>query len=217
MKKILLIDDRRDEQAVLLRQHEIDLSKYKDYIDNLSGEESLSFFTKFNINDESLLQYKVWIIHQTLFNKMKGIQRKVERFCKQNNIQLVLFSGSISIVMIKQKTGLLKMSRDGLYKNLKIFLEHSKRNEPQLGILGFGNNWKAVLLSNVEDSIEEFLDNVGETISIELFKCAINNFDTAVKILDNVKFMKSTGSINRDEVESLLHDIKGEIKEQMEM
>ena len=208
MKKILLIDDRRAEQALLLEQHEIDLSKYENYLDNLSGEESLDFFTDFNINNESLLLYEVWIIHQTLFDKVKGMQRKVERFCKQNNIQLVLFSGYITTIMISPKIGVLKLSRDNLYKNLKNFLDHNKDGEAQLEMLGFGNDWKVRLLSNVEDTIEKFLITSRQTISMELFKSKINNFDSAVKILGNDDYLNLVDEVDKEVIASFLREIQ---------
>ncbi len=217
MKKILLIDDETDKQNSLLEQYGIDFTKYMDILDNLTGEESMAFFIGLDMDDESFLQYKVWIIHQTLFNKLKGMKRRVERFCKQNTIQLVLFSGSVSTVMIKPKTGLLKMSRDDLYKNLTYFLEHSKSNEPQLEILGFGDNWIVPLLSNVEDSIEKFLATEGQSISSELFKSQINNLELAVKILGKEDFLNLTASIDRDVIVSLLYEIQEVKKEQLEM
>ena len=217
MKKILLIDDETDKQNSVLEQVGIDFIKYMDILDNLTGEEAIAFFIDLDMDDEPLVQYKVWIIHQTLFNKLKGMKRRVERFCKQNSIQLVLFSGSISTVMIKPKTGLLKMSRDDLYKNLKNFLEYSKNNEAQLEILGFGDNWKVTLLSNTEDAIEKFLDNESETISMELFRSTINNLDSTIKILGNEDFFNLSGRVDRDVIVSLLQDIQDTIKEQMEM
>ncbi len=217
MKKILLIDDRRDEQAVLFRQYEIGLHQYEDYLDNLSGEESIAFFANFNINNVSLLKYKVWIIHQTLFDKLKGMQRKTERFCKQNHIQLVLFSGYISTIMISPKIGVLKLSRDDLYKNLKNFLDYNKDGEAPLEMLGFGNDWQVRLLSNVEDTIEKFLVTSERTISMELFKSKINNFDSAVKILGNDDYVNLANEVDKEVIVSLLREIQEMIMKQTEL
>ncbi len=217
MKKILLIDDRIDEQAVLLKQYEIVLNKYEDYLNSLAGEESIDFFRDFDIDDESFLEYKVWIMHQGLFKKLEVTQRKIERFCKQNNIQLVLFSGLISTVMIKPKTGLMKLSRDNLYKNLKNFLEYSKEGESPLEMLGFGSDWKVRLLSNVDDSIERFLLTAGPSISTELFKSKINNLSSAVKILGNDDYLNLAHEVDREVIVSLLLEIQEMILEQTEL
>ena len=217
MKKILLIDDRKDEQERLLQRYKINLDEYSTILDNLTGDMAINLFATFNTNDEFLLQYSVWIIHHSMFKKRKPILKKIEKFCHQNGINLVLFTGDNQKIEFNPKKGLLKLSRNDLYRNLKPFLDYNRDVEPQLVILGFGDNWKAALLSNVEDSIEKFLNNVGETISIELFKNEINNLETAVKILDNVKFLDLTGNVSRNEVESLLQDMQDEIKEQMEI
>ncbi len=217
MKKILLIDDEIGKQNSLLKQYEIDLTDNAEILDNLTGEDATNFLVDFNIDDKLLLQYKVWIIHQTIFNEIKSIQKKVEKFCRQNSIKLVLFTGITSTVMFKPKKGLLKLSRNNLYKNLKLFLEESLDNESQLEILGFGSKWEVTLLSNVEDSIESFLLEPVQSIGVELFKSKINNLDSAIKILGNEDFYELTGSVDREVIGSLLQDIQDKISEQMEI
>ncbi|MFC2073793.1 hypothetical protein ACFLR3_00935 [Campylobacterota bacterium] len=216
MKKILIVDDREERQYDDLSKVEnFDINAYADIIDNWVGLEHKKLFEHLTIEDFSELPYTVIIVHQSVFENDFRKEMKLEKLCKKNNKDLVLFSGQISTISYKSDPKILKLNSSVLYsKNLELFLKKSRSGEPKIEILGYGENWELSLLINIKKAINRFMSNRNEP------EIMFEDFRAQVK-LDSIKFLISfeepnTTNINREYVESLLEKISTEINSRME-
>ncbi|MDQ1339005.1 MAG: hypothetical protein QG567_154 [Campylobacterota bacterium] len=174
----MLIDDRTERQIKFYKETSIDFFKYSEILDNFTADSYEELLEEFRNNDFSRLdEYEVIITHRSAFGDLNGqMISTFKEICKQKNKpkSLVFFSGGISSVSIKNSPfeHLLLNSKKFYSNNLKLFLELSKNNKPNLLVLAFGENWKINLLLNSLEKINVFIgkNNFAENITYEEFE-----------------------------------------------
>ena len=126
MKKILLIEDRKERQQLFINETDIDLNKYKDILDNAIDEKYDEIFYKLKANTFDFENYSTIISHKSAFDKDNSAMiEKLKDYCKTRKKTLVFFSGGIDenyynrseyeLILINSKT---------FYsQNIKLFLE----------------------------------------------------------------------------------------------
>lgn len=178
MKKIMLIDDRTERQTKFYEETCINFDKDSDVLDNFTADSYEKLLEEFRNNDfRRLDEYEVIITHRSAFGDLNGqVISTFKELCKQKNKpkSLVFFSGGISSVSIKNSPfeHLLLNSKKFYSNNLKLFLELSKNNKPNLLVLAFGENWKINLLLNSLEKINVYIgkNNFAENITYEEFE-----------------------------------------------
>lgn len=178
MKKIMLIDDRTERQTKFYEETGINFDKDSDVLDNFTADSYEKLLEEFRNNDfRRLDEYEVIITHRSAFGDLNGqVISTFKELCKQKNKpkSLVFFSGGISSVSIKNSPfeHLLLNSKKFYSNNLKLFLELSKNNKPNLLVLAFGENWKINLLLNSLEKINVYIgkNNFAENITYEEFE-----------------------------------------------
>jgi len=197
VKKILLIEDRVERQIKFRDDTGINFEKFSDFLDN-----------KIKLDKSSLNDYSTIITHRSAFgNEDENILDYLKKYCEETGTQLVFFSGGISTTYYSNtKYEFLLLNSKSFYsRNLQLFLEDVKQNEnPNLLLLGYGEQWKFNILLNTLEKINLFISN-SETEGKE--KVKLNRFKTSTKI-ENI-----TGMIDLQypEVEMggvLLNDLK---------
>lgn len=178
MKKIMLIDDRTERQTKFYEETGINFDNDSDVLDNFTADSYEKLLEEFRNNDfRRLDEYEVIITHRSAFGDLNGqVISTFKELCKQKNKpkSLVFFSGGISSVSIKNSPfeHLLLNSKKFYGNNLKLFLELSKNNKPNLLVLAFGENWKINLLLNSLEKINVYIgkNNFAENITYEEFE-----------------------------------------------
>lgn len=216
MKKIMLIDDKTERQIKFNEETNI-LTKYADVFENFTGESYNKLLEEFRNNDFSRLdEYEVIITHRSAFGELNGqVISTFKAICKDNK-SLVFFSGGISSVSIKNSPfkHLLLNSKKFYSDNLKIFLELSKENEPNLLVLAFGENWKINLLLNSLEKINVFIgkNNSAENITYEEFEDEVH----MELIRDYLIFEQPTNDfLKMQDFKKLTKDLTNQIKQQV--
>ncbi|MBD3842280.1 MAG: hypothetical protein IE909_10415 [Campylobacterales bacterium] len=176
MKKIMLIDDRTERQEKFCKETGINLDEYSDILDNFTANDYEKLLEDFKSNDFSIIEkYEVIITHRSAFGDLNYlVNSKFKELCKQKNKSIVFFSGGISSISIKNSPfeHLLLNSKKFYSNNLKLFLELSKNNKPNLLVLAFGENWKINLLLNSLEKINVYIGKnyFAENITYEEFE-----------------------------------------------
>lgn len=169
MKKILLIEDRIERLDKYIETTGFDIKT----LDVLEQRESLG--------DVDLGEYSMIITHRSAYgDNDQNILDFLKKHCEETNTKLVFFSGGISSTFYsKSKFEFLLLNSQAFYSdNLQLFLNDAVKNEePNLLLLGYGENWKINIILNTLEKINLFIsDNEGK----EIIK--FNNFKTVTKI-----------------------------------
>lgn len=220
MKKIMLIDDRTERQIKFYEDTGINFDKDSDVLDNFTADFYEELLEEFRNNDFSRLdKYEVIIAHRSAFGDLNGqVISTFKEICKQKNKpkSLVFFSGGISSVSIKNSPfeHLLLNSKKFYSNNLKLFLELSKNNKPNLLVLAFGENWKINLLLNSLEKINIFIgkNNSEANITYEEFEDEVH-MDL---IRGFLKFEQPTNDfLTIQDFRKLTKDLTNQIKQQV--
>lgn len=170
---ILLIEDRAERQVVALKNTGIDLELFSDLLDNRIGERYESFLEDFQNDSFKLDRYDVIACHKSAFDdKNTEILNKLERFCEQQNIPLVLFSGGIDANFYSNGVPETLVLNSGTFysANLDLFLDSCKEGNHNLPILLYGTKWKLNILLSVLEKINLLIENSdGQSIGIKIF------------------------------------------------
>jgi hypothetical protein len=163
MKKILLIEDRKERQQRFVNHTNVDLNEYSDMLENKIGQaydEVYEFFKKgeFDFDD-----YVMVIVHKSAFNgDTQEVLYGIENECKNRAIPLVLFSGGITANYYEEEKSFKKLelnSKDFYSQNLKMFLENYRENSNiELLILSYGRRWKLDIVLNCMEKINIFIE-----------------------------------------------------------
>lgn len=176
MKKILLIEDRIERLDKYIETTGFDIKT----LDVLEQRESL--------DDVDLGEYLMIITHRSAYgDNDQNILDFLKKHCEETNTKLVFFSGGISSTFYsKSKFEFLLLNSQAFYSdNLQLFLNDAVKNEePNLLLLGYGENWKINIILNTLEKINLFIsDNEGK----EIIK--FNNFKTVTKIENIERFI----------------------------
>jgi len=176
VKKILLIEDRIERLDKYIETTGFDIKT----LDVLEQRESL--------DDVDLGEYLMIITHRSAYgDNDQNILDFLKKHCEETNTKLVFFSGGISSTFYsKSKFEFLLLNSQAFYSdNLQLFLNDAVKNEePNLLLLGYGENWKINIILNTLEKINLFIsDNEGK----EIIK--FNNFKTVTKIENIERFI----------------------------
>lgn len=220
MKKIMLIDDRTERQIKFYEETGVNLDEYSDVLDNFTADSYEELLKDFKSNDFSIIEkYEVIITHRSAFGDLNGLViSNFKELCKQKNKSIVFFSGGISSISIKNSpfVHLLLNSKKFYSNNLKLFLELSKNNKPNLLVLAFGENWKINLLLN---SLEKINLEVGKNIEKEELRWDGFKMKTKLELISDFVKIKEPELVNNfvsiQNLKKLTKDITNQIKQQV--
>ena len=164
MKKILLIDDIKSRQEEFLKEVNIEIDKYKDKLDNKTGDEYSNVFNQLKENTFNYEEYSMFILHASAFEPYRTeIIFKIEEYCKKYRKPLVYFSGGKEVNNYSAIGGLekLELNTKVFYsKNLKVFLDSYNYEKPNILMLSYGDQWKTNIILNILEKINIFIENI---------------------------------------------------------
>ncbi len=186
---ILLIEDRAERQVVALRNTGINLESFSDILDNRTGERYDSFLDDFQKNSFELDRYDVIACHKSAFDdKNTEVLNRLERFCEERDIPLVLFSGGIDANFYSSGAPETLVLNSGTFysTNLGLFLESYKVGNHNLLILLYGAKWKLNILLSILEKINLLIENSdGQSIGIKRF-LQETHYDNLIEIYPNI-------------------------------
>ena len=165
MRKILLIEDRRERQQLFINETDIDLNKLYEVVDNAIDEKYDEIFYKLKDNTFDFENYSTIISHKSAFDKDNSAMiEKLKDYCKTRKKTLVFFSGGIDenyynrseyeLILINSKT---------FYsQNIKLFLEAYKNGVEDILMLLYGKRWKLNIALNILEKLSFFLQKNSE-------------------------------------------------------
>jgi len=198
--KVLLIEDRQKRQEQFLNNSNVFLSKYS-ILDNKTGTRYQEF-KKNILEDKTILkEYDIIISHRSAFDKDNAkIMDIMEEHCTNHSKKMVLFSGGIySSYYQTNPFEKLSLNSKKLYsQNLELFLDNiENKNEVNLHILAYGEDWEINLLLGVLEKInlllqkdDDFIDgldydDLNDDVNIELIQDFIDIQNLTVE--DNIE------------------------------
>jgi len=159
MKKILLIDDRKERQTKFTADTGIDLESYIDILDNITGEEYYTYVDKLS-QDNFELEHDIIMVHRSAFGETNiNILDRLKNYCKDKDKKLIFFSGGISSTFyMREPFEILLINSKIFYSsNLKIFLDDAIKNDFNILKIGYGDKWKLNVMLNTLEKINKFL------------------------------------------------------------
>ncbi len=173
MKKIILIEDRTPRQISFLNSNNIELSSYKNVIDNMIDEDANKILEDIKNNNFSLLSsYDVVICHQSVENNTIVLSN-LKNYCKKQQKTLIFFSGGISANYYENsELEYLELNSQTFYsQNLALFLEATQNEDENILMLCYGKHWKQNVVANILEKTNNFISKQTED-DIELSKFA---------------------------------------------
>lgn len=220
MKKILLIEDRPKRQELFMADSNegFEIEKYSDILDNMVGVGYDSIYHKL-LDASYNIEHSVIICHRSAFGDHNSkILDKLKEYCKKNSKKLVFFSGGIANTFYSSTPAdfLLLNSKLFYSKNLELFLEDCKVNEPNILILGYGINWELNILLNTLEKINYFIGmNINEDmVEYESFKTE-TKIDLIEKTINFKQPELHNGGVKMISLEKLSKDVLNFIKEKI--
>lgn len=189
-------------------------------MDNFTAESYEALLEKFRNNDFSTLdEYEVIMTHRSAYGDLNGqVIDILKKKCEQKKKPLVFFSGGISSISIKNSPfeHLLLNSKKFYSDNLKLFLELSKNDKPNLRVLAFGENWKINLLLN---TLEKINLEIGNNIEKEELRWDSFKMKTKLELISGFVKIKDPELVNHfasiQSLKKLTNDLTNQIKQQV--
>ncbi|MBL0721720.1 MAG: hypothetical protein JJV88_03985, partial [Sulfurovum sp.] len=188
MKKILLIEDRKERQQLFMNATDIDFDRYSDVLDNAIDEKYDEIFYKLKDGSFDFENYSVIISHKSAFDKDNSmIVEKLKSYCKTHKKPLVFFSGGIDENYYdKSEYELILMNSKTFYsQNIALFLEAFKNGTEDILMLLYGKKWKLNIALNLLEQLSFFLQKNQKDESVH------NNAlvkDVDISLLDTISF-----------------------------
>jgi len=216
MKKILLIEDVSDRQNEFMSHLDFSLTSYSDILKNSIGDKYIDVAKSLKNDTFNFDDYEIIITHKSAFeDQTNTIISKLELYCEKTKTPLVLFSGGVSDYYNNSKYEHLQLnSKDFYSQHLKLFLDEYKNGNINLMILSYGNKWKILVLLNVLEKINLFLNKMKEEdIVYDSFKNL-----TQLNHLNNVQYSFYSmniedGWVYKEEIYKIRDSISQYIKE----
>ncbi len=211
MKKILLIEDRVERQEKFSDDTGIELSDYRDFLDNQK-----------EIDLSKLEGYSTIIVHRSAFgDRNDNVLDHLKSYCADSKTNLVFFSGGItSTYYSKTKYEFLLLNSKAFYsRNLKAFLDLTKeKGQTNLLLLGYGENWQMNLMLNTLEKINLFIaENIEEPmVEFELFK----TYTKIENINGYIEFEYPTtkkGGVLIEDLDKFANSIQSKIRRKVEL
>lgn len=223
MHKTLIIEDRSARKEKFLDPNtKANLDAYKSVLSFVEGDD----YTKIKINltydiFEDFNSYSVIISHRSAFEH--GLLDKLKEYCKNSKKPLVFFSGGISTSYYDESSFpfLTINSKDFYSSNLIKFLEKLKsKNEIELPILQYGENWELNYLMEARNSLANYL-----FLNKDVKQVSRNVIENEIKFNSRVLHFLKERSENKEwitegirengfnRLNEILENLKGEINE----
>jgi hypothetical protein len=219
--KVLLIEDRQKRQEQFLENSNVLLSGYP-MLSNATGIEYKKF--KKNILDDKriLEKYDIIISHRSAFDKDNAkVMDIIEEYCITNSKKMVLFSGGIySSYYQAEPFEKLSLNSKILYsQNLRLFLDNLKnKDEVNLHILAYGENWEVNLLLMVVEKINILLRKGNDFINGWDFD-DLNDFTNLeiIKNYINIENLIEKDTVSRKDIDTVRDDIMNFINKKLDL
>ena len=221
MKKILLIEDREERQRLFSYKTKIDFDTYRDVLENKIGQDYQDFYELVKSDKFDFNEYRVVIAHKSAFNgDTQEVLYKIEKGCKENGVDLVLFSGGVTSNYYEESDSFKKLelnSKDLYSVNLELFLENYIENRTvELLILSYGEKWKLNILLNSMEKINNFISSsVDEDIVYDTFVNATNFHLIETLEIEYLKPNIDDGWVYLWELKEMALSIEKKIKERI--
>ncbi len=223
MHRTLIIEDRSARKEKFLDSDtKANLDAYKSELTFVEGDDYTNI--KMNLtNDvfENFDLYSVIISHRSAFEH--GLLDKLKEYCKKNKKPLVFFSGGISTSYYDESSFpfLTINSKDFYSNNLIKFLEKLKlKNEVELPILQYGENWEINYLMEARNSLANYL-----FLNKDVKQVSRNVIENEIKFNSRVLHFLKERTENKEwinegiredgfnRLNEILENLKGEINE----
>ena len=199
MSKILFLEDRPQRQKLYLPNHEKDIDillsikeleipqgpKCKVLIDNINT-------ASFNLDD----YFKLILIHKSSLNAQGLIN--ITRFCKENNINLILFSGNIGqLNYINESFELLNINSSDLYTDRLIPFINDFINDKVESLLELiYDNWRLTYLLLLRQLLTS--KEYGNENDVDRFEHKIENIK---------QILSYNSEINKENINEIIDEI----------
>jgi len=148
MKKILFLEDRPGRQEQYLTSEGVKNLQSIEGVKRLLGKECREMIEQLNKNDDSPLnEFTLLLIHRSALSPV-GIDTVINH-CKNNNKNLVFFSGGISQSLFSSENFpyLMLNSKDFYQRNMSTFLRnYVDEKSKHITELIYGTNWDINLM-----------------------------------------------------------------------
>ena len=221
MKKILLIDDRKERQTKFTADTGIDLEEYSNILDNITGEDYHEYVEKLSQKDFEL-EHEVIIVHRSAFGETDiNILDRLKNYCQSKHKKLIFFSGGISSTFyLKEPFEFLLVNSKVFYSNnLKIFLDDSLNSNINIVKIGYGNKWKLNIMLDVLEKINLFISNGNNYNHEDMTRYSTFQDKSQILLIDEYIRYKEpelkNGGVTKSNLTKLSEDISNQIKKQV--
>ena len=218
MKKILLIDDRKERQTKFTNETAIELVSYESILDNITGDEYYKYIEILS-QDSFVLEHEIIIVHRSAFGETDiNVLDRLKNYCQEEKKKLIFFSGGISSTFYLEKPFefLLVNSRIFYSNNFKIFLDDVLKDDVNILKIGYGNKWKLNVLLNTLEKINLF---IGHNSHKEMIRYSTFKDNTQISLIDeHVSYIEpelKNGGAKMLDLVRLSSDITQQIKKQV--
>ena len=188
MKKILLIEDRKERQQLFMNATNIDLGRYDDILENAVDEKYDEIFDKLKNDSFDFENYSIIISHKSAFDKDNSvIIEKLKSYCNTHKKPLVFFSGGIDENYYnKSEYELVLINSKTFYsQNIALFLEAYKDENENILILPYGKKWKLNIALNLLEKLSFFLQKNEKNENVH-YNSLVKDVD--ISLLDTISF-----------------------------
>ncbi len=227
MKKILLIEDRKERQDKFINLTSIDLGKYSNILDNCTGVAYDRKFDEFKKDNYVLEEYDVIIVHKSAFDEKDyntKIIGKLDAYARKHQKVIVYFSGGIdaSYYVKEDNFMLMELNSKTFYsENLRLFLNAFKNGESEPLILSYGSKWKLNIALNALETLNLYLGKMTAEKKIKKLYSAFIKDNPEIEKLYTLEIPIFTPKridereIDKEKMEEIKTDIEVYIKESL--
>jgi len=217
MKKILLIEDRKERQQLFMNATNIDLGRYDDILENAVDKKYDEIFDKLKNDSFDFENYSIIISHKSAFDKDNSvIIEKLKSYCNTHKKPLVFFSGGIdeNYYNKSEYEFVLINSKTFYSQNITLFLEAYKDENENILILPYGKKWKLNIALNVLEELNKFLqENSEDDIDYDDFTQAVD-----IHLLGEIDFEYKVAKNEYEEIsKSQIEELKTKLYHYIKM
>jgi hypothetical protein len=216
MKKIILIENRKDRLARLLDVNNIDkvlinklysseLLDIKDKDGEFNSEQWDEYFENFEKGSlDELIQYDILFIHKSKI--LREGHKNLDLFCRQNGKSIVYFSGGLTgVTYINDGYPCLSMNSSIFYTSRLIdFLEKNKNTTTNILEIAYGEKWQLSNLLRLKKLLHQY--KFSSELNIEL-ETEIEDLTPIIDDMFNVTLTEYFQSEKIIEVNEILNNL----------
>jgi hypothetical protein len=218
MKKILLIEDRKERQQKFMNETMIDLNSYSDILDNNIGGKYEETFDKLKNDTFNFDNYSIIISHKSAYSdENASILNKIEQHCKKQQIPLVLFSGGVDVnyYLNEENFEHIEVNSKTFYsQNIQLFLDDFRNGNMHPLIFCYGAKWKLNIILNILEKINNILEETDSELIF--YKRFVQS--SSVDLLESLELnlyepILDGNKIHKDEIIKIRDCIMGHVNE----